>query len=415
MVLTYSREELLHYCKTFVVPKSRSILEWKEGESFCISFLKPKEEHVLFAGKYLINLLKIECEEHECIKYSYALLTFFMCDNLLDHSIVVDKGKNNYEHDLFCFSFEEREHTVLNYRAKNALMNNIQSVFIRCEHLNSDTEVFESGSCNDLCYFLLDNNYACINCYDCTSCHYCIDCTNCYECNYCNSCKRSRTCIYSENLFRCVYCKYSKQSTLCRTCKYCNKCNNCKYCAQCNNCEKCRTCKYCSDCKDCTHLKNSDNCCECNDCSYVKNGDKCYGIHNKSKEWNNVKEITDIIKDSNYLLPIIKVVDINEEGWRLECTSQEYIIIYDSYGVVRFKGRLTCKNPRKLSVNNMYLCCGSIYNDHGVLTDILYIGRTKKKNQSKCLSIENFCKGKCLCEELVRKYDLTGTIVYDTI
>ena len=403
MVLTYSREELLHYCKNFVIPKSKNIRKWEEGESFCISFLNPEEKYVLFAGKYLINLLKIECEESEQLAYSYALLTFFMCDNLLDRSIVADKGKDNYERDLFRFSFEERNSSVLSYRDKNALMNNIIKVFIRCGHLKSDTEVFESGSCNDLCYFESNNNYACINCYDCTRCEYCIDCTNCYECNYCNSCKRSQYCIYSENLFRCFRCKYSKQCTLCRTCRDCNQCNNCNFCSQCNNCEKCRTCKYCSDCKECNH------------CSYVKNGDKCCGIHNKSKEWNNVEDILDIIKDSNYSLPIVKVVDINDEGWRLECTSQEYVIIYDSCGTIRFKGRLTNKNPCKLSVNNMYLCCGSIYNEHGVLTDVLYIGRTKKKDQSKCLSIENFCKGRCLCEELVRKYDLMGTIVYNTI
>lgn len=391
MVLTYSREELLHYCKNFVIPKSKNIKKWEEGESFCISFLNPKEEYVLFAGKYFINLLKIECEEHECLKYSYALLTFFMCDNLLDRSIVADKGRNNYEYDLFRFSFEERNNNILSYYEKNALMNNIQSVFIRCGHLKSDTKVFESGSCNDFCYFELNNNYACINCYNCTSCRYCIDCTDCYECNYCISCKESQT------------CKYSKQSTLCRTCRYCNQCNNCKYCEQCNNCEKCRTCKYCCDCKECNH------------CSYVKNGDKCCEIHNKSKEWDNVKEITEIIKDSNYLLPIVKVVDINDEGWRIECTSKEYVIIYDSCGIVRFKGRLTNKNPRKLSVNNMYLCCGSIYNEHGILNDILYIGRSKKRNQSKCLSIENFCKGYYLCEELAQKYDLKGNIIYNNI
>ena len=407
----YSREELLHYCKTFVVPKSRSIRKWEEGESFCISFLNPKEEYVLFVGKYLINLLKIECEEHECLKYSYALLTFLMCDNLLDRSIV------NSEHDEYFFfrgSFMRKNCYWDLFEDLQSLVKNIQRVYIKCEHLNSDTEVFESGSCNKSCS-IYNSNYGCVNCFDCIDCEYCIDCThcnkcnhcidctNCYECNYCNSCKRIRNCIYSENLFRCFRCKYSKQCTLCRTCKDCNQCNNCNFCSQCNNCEKCRTCKYCCDCKECNH------------CSYVKNGDKCYGIHNKSKEWNNVKEITDIIKDSNYLLPIVKVVDINDEGWRLECTSQEYIIIYDSCGVIRFKGRLTCKNPRKLSVDNMYLCCGSIYNEHGVLTDILYIGRTKKKNQSKCLSIENFCKGNYLCEKLVKKYDLMGNLVYSTI
>ena len=63
----------------------------------------------------------------------------------------------------------------------------------------------------------------------------------------------------------------------------------------------------------------------------------------------------------------------------------------------------------------MYLCCGSIYNEHGVLTDVLYIGRTKKKDKSKCLSIENFCKGNYLCEKLVKKYDLMGNVVYSTI
>ena len=151
----------------------------------------------------------------------------------------------------------------------------------------------------------------------------------------------------------------------------------------------------------------------------MKKSGKYSGIHNdkpvKGKEWDTVEDITDIIKDSNYLLPIVKVIDINDEGWRLECTSQEYIIIYDPCGIVRFKGRLTNKNPCKLSVNNMYLCCGSIYNEHGVLTDILYIGRTKKKDQSKCLSIENFCKGNYLCEELAQKYDLKGNVIYNNI
>ena len=108
-------------------------------------------------------------------------------------------------------------------------------------------------------------------------------------------------------------------------------------------------------------------------------------------------------------------VDINYEGSTLECTSQEYIIIYDPCGIIRFKGRLTCKDPRKLNVDNMYLCCGSIYNEHGVLTDVLYIGRTKKKNQSKCLSIKDFCNGKSLCEKLVKKCDLMGNVVYSTI
>ena len=406
MALTYSREELLHYCKTFVIPKSRNVLEWEEGESFCISFLKPTEEHVLFVGKYLINLLKIECEESELLKYSYALLTFFMCDNLPDRSII-DRIRNTNRNTYFlfyCYLIDTREifGFVRDYFEKRALINNICDICIHCKHLNSDTKVFKSGSCNDS--RIIRDNDACINCYNCDKCKYCIDCTDCYKCNYCVSCEKSKTCIYSENLVKCVYCKYSKQCTSCRTCNYCNQCNYCKFCTQNNNCEKCISCKYC---------------CDCNDCTYLKKGESFSGIHNdkpvKGKEWDNVEDITDIVKDSNYLLPIIKVVDINDEGWRLECTSQEYIIIYDPCGIVRFKGRLTNKNPCKLSVDDMYLCCGSIYNNHGVLTDVLYIGRTKKKDQSKCLSIKDFCNGKSLCEKLVRKYDLTGTIVYSTI
>lgn len=415
MVLIYSREELLHYCKTFVIPKSKNIQEWEEGENFCISFLKPNEEHVLFVGNYLINLLKIECEESEQLKYSYALLTFFMCDNLLDRSII-NRGHDAFY--LFHGSFIRRDRSTIDYYQRCTLIKNIIRVYIKCKHLKSDTEVFESGSCNKT-YYILNNNNACINCCDCNDCEYCIDCTNCNKCNHCISCYNSKTCIYSEKLSRCVYCKYSKQCTLCRTCNYCNQCNNCNFCSQCNNCKECKSCKYCSDCKDCTHLKNSDNCCDCNDCNYVKKGDKCSGIHNnkpiKGKEWDNVKKMTDIIKYSNYSLPIVKIVDINDEGWRIECTSKEYVIIYDSCGTIRFKGRLTCKTPCKLNVEDMYLCCGSIYNEHGVLIEILYIGRSKKRNQSKCLSIEKFCKGYYLCEELTQKYDLKGNVVYSTI
>ena len=404
MVLTYSREELLHYCKNFVIPKSKSIHEWKEGESFCISFLNPKEEYILFVGKYLINLLKIECEESELLKYSYALLTFFMCENLLDY-LIVDRERIQDTYYLFYrYSVKKRDyHELLDDNEKCALVNNIRDIFIRCGHLKSDTKVFKSGSCNDS-YIIWNDNIACINCYDCRRCEYCIDCTNCYKCEHCVSCERSRTCIYSENLAKCVYCKYSKQCASCKTCNYCNQCNYCKFCTQCNNCNDCRSCKHC---------------CECNDCTYLKKGNNFNGIHNdkpvKGKEWDTVKDITDIIKDSNYSLPIVKVIDINDEGWRLECTSQEYIIIYDPCGTIRFKGRLTCKNPCKLSIDNMYLCCGSIYNDHGVLTDVLYIGRTKKKDQSKCLSIKDFCNGKSLCEKLVKKYDLMGNVVYSTI
>ncbi|MBR2022844.1 MAG: hypothetical protein IJ997_04050 [Mycoplasmataceae bacterium] len=413
MVLTYSREELLHYCKTFVVPKSKNIQEWEEGENFCISFLEPKEEYILFVGKYLINLLKIECEESEQLKYYYALLTFLMCDNLLDRSIV-DK---NYTSDLFHYSFHKRKYT-LSYYEKCALVKNIKHVFIQCKHLNSDTEIFESGSCNQS-YNLYNINDACINCFVCNFCEYCIDCTDCYKCNNCVSCYNSQTCIYSEKLVDCVHCKYSKQCTSCRTCNYCNQCNNCNFCTQCDNCKECKSCKYCSDCKDCTHLKNSDSCSDCKDCSYLTNSENCCEVYNekhvRGKEWDNVKEIKDIIKDSNYSLPIVKVVDINDEGWRLECTSKEYVIIYDSCGIIRFKGRLTCKTPCKLNVEDMYLCCGSIYNEHGVLNDILYIGRSKKRNQSKCLSIENFCKGYYLCEELAQKYDLKGNVIYNNI
>lgn len=398
MVLTYSREELLHYCKTFVIPKSKNIHEWEEGENFCISFLKPNEEHVLFVGNYLIDLLKIECEESEQLKYSYALLTFFMCDKLLDRSNV---NKEDDEYSFFLGSITRQTNCYrerYGYYNIRVFVRNIQRLYINCKHLKSDNKVFESGSCNKS-HIILNDNYACINCFACNYCEYCIDCTDCNNCNHCISCEKSQTCFYSEKLVECVVCKYSKHCTSCRNCNYCNQCIYCNFCSHCDNCDKCKSCKYCYDSKGITNVKNSDP-------NY---------IHVRGKEWNNVKEIKDIIKDSNYSLPIVKVVDINDEGWRLECTSKEYVIIYDSCGTIRFKGRLTCKNPCKLNVEDMYLCCGSIYNEHGILNDILYIGRSKKRNQLKCLSIENFCKGYYLCEELAKKYDLKGNVVYNNI
>ena len=147
--------------------------------------------------------------------------------------------------------------------------------------------------------------------------------------------------------------------------------------------------------------------------SYNKNGiDKTPIAVNK--QWKNVKDIEEIIKEENYNLPIVRVLDVNNDGWRLECTSKEYILIYDSENIIRFKGRLTNKNTKKLDLDDMFLCCGSIYNEHGGLEGILYISRTKKDDKRIRLSVKDFCSGNEI--KFINQYklfDLRGNVILE--
>ena len=102
--MIFTREELLTYCKNFVIPKSKDIKQWEQGENFCISFLETDDSHVLFVGDHLCKVLGIECKEHnERLKYSYALLTFLLCDNIYEH--VDFKGLVQYkQNNELCYN-----------------------------------------------------------------------------------------------------------------------------------------------------------------------------------------------------------------------------------------------------------------------------------------------------------------------
>ena len=328
--MIYTREELLSYCKSFVIPKSKDIKQWESGENFCISFLETDDSHVLFVGNHLFKVLGIKCEEHECLKYSYALLTFLMCDNIYEH--VDFKGLVQYkQNNELCYnSLWFNKLFITRNIKKSAVINNIKQVCINYNYLKNefkfskDTSKFCSGSCN------LDNSinkesYACINCKYTDHSNYCIQCNRCQYCNYCI------------NNYGCTYCSNSENLTLC---------------------------------------KNSSR----NTTTIV--------IHDlMTFEQHDIKEI---VNEENYKLPIVKVLNVNNDGWRIEYTSKEYILIYDPENTIRFKGRLTNKNAKKLELENSFLYCGLVYSNNGTLLGIAYFSRSSRSKGTK-LSVIDFC------------------------
>ena len=396
--MIFTREELITYCKNFVIPKSKDIKQWELGENFCISFFGTTDEYVLFAGKHLIDVLGFECEETDILKYSYALLTFLMCDTI-------------YSYDLkyLCYTNDKWYHNIFPMRETNSdgysynnnfshLYKNIKYTIVNYKNdkiickFDKNTHKFKSGSCNkSTCP---RNNFACINSSYNDYCNYLINCEGCENCSFLTD---------STNCKRCEYCDSCKSLT---NCKHCNNCTNCKWlsdCEECKNCTSCKNCKSCNKCKKCILVEDL----------YNENGiDKTPIAVNK--QWKNVKDIEEIIKEENYNLPIVRVLDINSNGWRLECTSKEYILIYDSENTIRFKGRLTNKNTKKLDLNDMFLCCGSVYNEHGGLEGILYISRTKKDDKRIRLSVKDFCSGNEI--KFINQYklfDLRGNVILE--
>ena len=469
----FTREELINFCKTFKQPEFCDIQKWKESESFSIKFLYDtycKDDDILFIGTYIIETLGLE------LRTSYenceALVTFFLVDNFIDYDCtcknvpeaiyyrLFDKPKichleyfmNNVKrllinHDGLDF---DKNTKLFKSGSLNKIYKNTNGVYtisdnrccINCESSDYCRRCINCKYCR-YCYSCVnceycnssDNSHNCIStdnssiCENCTQCDYCvacINCTNCIrfefskECNDCENCAKCNYCSACVNCRDCTQCENSKK------CNNCENCTNCNQCSECNNCTNCNKCSDCIDCTGCKHCKNSKELCNCKQCKFCEdclNCVKCLYVSklNNSVDiddrettiWNNVKDIEEIIKEENYKLPIIKIIDIDKTGWRLECTSKEYILIYDSNGIVRFKGRLTRKDPAKIeSIHNMYLCCGSIYDEHGVLTDILYMSRRKTKSSGKSLSVEDFCNGKYLCKKMFKKYDLRGNLVF---
>ena len=398
----FTREELVNFCKTFKRPEFCDIQKWKKSESFSIKFFYNtfcNNDDLVFIGKYIIETLGLELEDS--LQNCEALVTFFLVDNFIDH----DFEFMNVPNAIYSCLFNKPKTCHLEY-----YINNVKRLLINHTGLDFDknTKLFKSGSLNKIyrksrtgeC--IINRSISCINCessYDCNrciNCKYCRSCKSCINCEYCHS---------SNNLQNCTYTCSSSNCENCTECDRCSDCINCTDCIQCKNnveCNKCKKCNFCEKCLNCVK------------CLYVSKLSNSSNIDNhKTANWNNVKDIEEIIKEENYKLPIIKIIDINETGWRLECTSEEYVLIYDSDGNVRFKGRLTRKDPAKIeSIHDMHLCCGSIYDEHNVLTDILYVSRTKSKVPGRSLSIENFCNGKYLCKKMFKKYDLYGNLVF---
>lgn len=401
---------------------------------------------MLFIGKYIIETLCLKLEDS--LQNFEALVTFFLVDNFIDY----DCTCKNVPEAIYYRLFDKPKARHLKY-----FMNNVVRLLINHDGLDFDknTNLFKSGSLNKIYKnengeYAISYNRSCVNCESSDNCTHCINCERCYSsgnlqnCIYsryssnCKNCTKCKECYKCINCTDCTECENSKECNNCKNCEKCNECSdciNCTDCTQCKdskelyNCKKCTECNKCSDCINCTgckHCKNSKglhNCKQCKFCEDCLNCIKCVYVSklnnsvdiddHKTTTWNNVKDIEEIIKEENYKLPIIKIIDINETGWRLECTSGEYILIYDSDGIVRFKGRLTRKDPAKIeSIHDIYLCCGSIYNEHGVLADILYMSRRKTKSSGKSLSVEDFCNGKYLCRKIFKKYDVNGNVVF---
>lgn len=426
----FTREELLNYCETFVIPKSTELEELEEGENVCISLFKPKLEHVLFVGEYLIKKLNINCDENNIKKYSYALLTFFMFDNIEIKNELKSKGcrylfdNERYSGDVNVLA-DEHMHGISN------VLLNISSIKI----FNSNE--FKSGSFRYISN-LRPHNYACINCDscdycekcincdNCKSCTFCTDCDHCEKCNHCEGCDHLKYCDYCshcDDCIKCIKCKFCDDCISCRYCEYsryckltknsehCNYCKQCTFCSRCDNlcnCKKCEVCEGCNHCNSCKACDNCYNCCYCDCKNRASKIDKTPKAIQHKIQWNLHSDIEKLMDEFDCLdlRPIVKTIDIyvNKEKWTLECTSTGYVIIQDSNFVTRFKGILTCKEPYKIEkLSDMYIHCGFVYNEDKSLKELLCAPRSKSKKQQKCLNVEDFCNGKYV--ENTKKYE----------
>lgn len=417
----FTREELLNYCETFVIPKSTKLEELEEGENVCISFFKPKLEHVLFVGEYLIKILNIDCDENNIKKYSYALLTFFMLDNI--------EIKNELKFKGCCYLFDDKRYSANVDILADEHLHGISNVLLNISPaVDFNSNEFKSGSCRYISN-LRPHNYACINCdscdyceqcincSNCKSCTFCTDCNYCKKCNYCEGCRRLENCdhcSHCDDCIKCIKCKFCDNCVSCRYCKesdyceltknseYCNYCRQCTFCSKCNNsygCKKCECCDDCIQCNLCDRCNDCDHCCYCVCEDNLSTIDKIPKAIQHKIQWNLHSDIEKLIDEIDCLdsRPRIKGVNIyvNEEKWKLDCVSTGYIIIKDSRYVTRFKGVLTCKESYKIEkLSDMYLHCGFVFNEDETLKELLCASRYKSKNPQKRLSVEDFCNGK---------------------